>query len=102
MTAITPTADEAVANTAELTSGDAAKLLRVSRTHVIRLVDSGQLTEVRRTPGGHLRISKAEVLKFESASKDRKKGGLGAMVRSSERLVPYDLELAGIPIRTKR
>jgi excisionase family DNA binding protein len=89
-------------NADELTSEAAAKLLHVSRTHLNTLVDTGQLGEVRRTPGGHRRISKAAVLRYKAASKERQAKGLDAMVEASERLGLYDEELAGVPVRAKR
>ena len=86
----------------ELTSEAASKLLHVSRTHLNTLVDTGQLGEVRRTAGGHRRISKAAVLQYKAASKDRQAKGLDAMVEATERLGLYDSELDGIPVRSKR
>ncbi len=86
----------------ELTSEAASKLLHVSRTHLNTLVDTGQLGDVRRTAGGHRRISKAAVLQYKAASKDRQAKGLDAMVEASDRLGLYDKELDGIPVRSKR
>ena len=86
----------------ELTSEVASKLLHVSRTHLNTLVETGQLGGVRRTPGGHRRISKAAVLQYKAASKDRQAKGLDAMVEATERLGLYDSELDGVPVRSKR
>lgn len=86
----------------ELTTEAAAKLLQVSRTRLVTLVASGQLGKVRRTAGGHRRISKAAVLRYKSASKERQAKGLGAMVEASERLGLYDQELDGVRDRAKR
>ncbi len=86
----------------ELTSEAASKLLHVSRTHLNTLVDTGQLGDVRRTAGGHRRVSKAAVLQYKAASKDRQAKGLDAMVKTTERLGLYDNELDGIPVRSKR
>ena len=102
MTAIARALDCATPDTKELTSGEAAKLLHVSRRHLIRLVEAGELTDVRWTFGGHLRIAKTAVLKFKSACKNRQKKSLQVMVRASERLGLYDQELAGVPVRAKR
>ena len=86
----------------ELTSEAAAKLLHVSRTHLNTLVDTGQLGEVRRTPGGHRRIAKAAVLAYKAASRERQARGLEAMMEATERLGLYEEELAGLPVRAKR
>ena len=94
--------EAAPADGEELTSEAASKLLHVSRTHLNTLVDTGQLADVRRTAGGHRRISKAAVLQYKAASKDRQAKGLDAMVEATERLGLYDSELDGIPVRSKR
>ena len=94
--------EAAPADAEELTSEAASKLLHVSRTHLNTLVDTGQLGDVRRTAGGHRRISKAAVLQYRAASKDRQAKGLDAMVEATERLGLYDSELDGIPGRFKR
>ena len=86
----------------EITSEEAAKLLHVSRTHLNTLVDTGQLGEVRRTAGRHRRISKAAVLQYRAASKERQAKGLDAMAEASERLGLYDQELDGVPVRSKK
>jgi excisionase family DNA binding protein len=90
------------ADTAELTSEAAAKLLHVSRTHLNTLVDTGQLGTVRRTAGGHRRISRAAVFQYKAASKERQAKGLDAMVQATERLGLYDNELDDVPVRSKR
>ena len=94
--------EAAPADAEELTSEAASKRLHVSRTHLNTLVDTGQLGDVRRTAGGHRRISKAAVLQYRAASKDRQAKGLDAMVEATERLGLYDSELDGIPGRFKR
>ena len=86
----------------EITSEAAAKLLNVSRTHLNTLVDSGQLGAVRRTAGGHRRISRAVVLQYKAASKERQAKGLDAMAEASQRLGLYAGELDSIPVRGKR
>lgn len=86
----------------EITSEAAAKLLHVSRTHLNTLVESGVLGDVRRTAGGHRRISRAAVLEYKERSKARQAKGLDEMVEASRRLGLYDAELKGIPERRKR
>ena len=92
----------AAEDTEELTSEAAAKLLHVSRTHLNTLVDTGQLGQVRRTAGGHRRISKAAVLQYKAASKERQAKSLDTMVEAGERLGLYDRELDGVPVRSRR
>jgi hypothetical protein len=48
------------------------------------LVGTGALDQVRRTAGGHRRISKAAVLRYKAASKERQKRGLDTMIESVE------------------
>ena len=93
-----PTDDE---DDDELTSEEAAKLLRVSRTHINTLMDTGKLGEVSRTAGGHRRISRTAVLAYKTKSKKRQTRGLDAMADASQRLGLYADERAGIPHRAK-
>lgn len=86
----------------ELTSEAAAKLLHVSRTHLNTLADSGAFGPVRRTDGGHRRISKAALLKYKAQSQERQAKGLDAMMAASQKLGLYDAELAGLPVRGGR
>jgi excisionase family DNA binding protein len=86
----------------ELTSEAAAKLLRVSRTHLNALADSGVFGVVRRTDGGHRRITKAALLKYKAKSQQRQAKGLDAMMAASQKLGLYDDELAGLPVRAGR
>ena len=86
----------------ELTSEAASKLLHVSRTHVNSLADSGALGVVRRTDGGHRRISKAGLLTYKALSRERQSKGLDAMVAASQKLGLYDAELEGLPVKAGR
>jgi excisionase family DNA binding protein len=86
----------------ELTSEAASKLLHVSRTHVNTLADSGVLGTVRRTDGGHRRISKAALLGYKALSQERQAKGLEAMAAASQKLGLYDDELTGLPVRAAR
>lgn len=89
-------ASRAAAGTAvdeALTSETASKLMHVSRTHVNSLADSGALGVVRRTGGGHRRISKAALLRYKALSKERQSKGLDAMVAASQKLGLYDAEV---------
>lgn len=86
----------------ELTSEAASKLLHVSRTHLNTLADSGALGVVRRTDGGHRRISKAALLKYKALSQERQSKGMDAMVAASQKLGLYDAELEGLPVKAGR
>lgn len=99
---VTDIGDLDVADDEELTSEAAAKVLHVSRSHLDALVKSGQLGEIRSTAGGHPNISKAAVLNYKAASKERQAKGLDVMVEASERLGQYDHELIDAPVRNKR
>jgi excisionase family DNA binding protein len=56
----------------DLTSTEAAKLLHVSKGQIKLLAESGQLGELRRTFGGHRRISMNGVLNYLKSSKARR------------------------------
>lgn len=86
---------------AELTSEEAAQLLRVSRTHINTLMDTGKLGAVSRTAGGHRRVSRTTVLDYKARSKERQAKGLEAMADASQRLGLYAKEKAGIARRSK-
>jgi len=85
-----------------LTSEAASKLLHVSRTHLNTLADSGALGVVRRTHGGHRRISKAALLKYKTLSQQRQSKGFDAMTAASQKLGLYDADLEGHPAKAGR
>lgn len=74
----------------------------LSRTHVNSLADSGALGVVRRTGGGHRRISKAALLRYKALSKERQSKGLDAMVAASQKLGLYDAEVESLPVKVGR
>ncbi|MGQ7935440.1 helix-turn-helix domain-containing protein [Paraburkholderia sp. D1E] len=84
-----------------MTISEAAKILRVSRTHLNTLIDEGKLDGVRYTQVGHRRILRAAVLAYKEESKTTQKKGLNRMVEASERMRLYDRELEGLPVRRK-
>ena len=92
---------EAPGEAADLTTEEAAKMLCLSRTHVVSLVKSGALP-ASSTAGGHRRISEAAVLAYKEGMKARQSKGLDAMMEASADLGLYDGELEGIPRRAKR
>ena len=70
---------------------EAAQLLRVSRTHINMLVDTGRLGNVQ-TEGPHRRIEKAAVLTYKAESKVRQAASMAALVDATQRLGRYDTE----------
>lgn len=85
----------------EMTSEGAAKLLHVSRTHLNSLIDAGELGEVRRTSGGHRRISRSAVLAYWARTKERQLEGIDEMIEASQRLGLYDAEIDDLPDHLK-
>jgi excisionase family DNA binding protein len=85
-----------------LTSGGAARLLHVSRSHVNALADSGALGEVMKTAGGHRRLSRAAVLAYKEQSKRQQAKGLAAMMAATEEAGLYDLKLESAPPRKRK
>lgn len=91
-----PAADDEV-----VTSEEAAKLLHVSRTHVNKLVEKGELGEVRKTEGGHRRILRSAVMSYKEKSKASQLKGLEQMMAASAALGHYDDEMNNVPLRRK-
>ena len=85
-----------------LTSQEASRLLRVSRTHMNTLLDGGALGEIQRTAGGHRRVSKAAVLEYKEQSKQRQAAALNEMAEASQRLGLYSGELEGVARKGRR
>ena len=91
-----PKVDEEV-----VTSEEAAKLLHVSRTHINKLVEKGELGEVRKTEGGHRRILRSAVMAYKEKSKAGQFKGLEQMMAASAALGHYDDEMNNVPLRRK-
>jgi excisionase family DNA binding protein len=85
----------------EMTSEGAAKMLGVSRTHLNTLIEAGELGKVRRTSGGHRRISRSAVLIYWARTKERQFQGLDEMIEISQRLGLYDAEIDDLPDHLK-
>ena len=77
-----------------LTSEEAAKILNVSRTHMVKLIDGGLIAGAEKTEGRHRRVPKAAVLAYKKASRVKQAKGYTRMVEASERMGLYDAELA--------
>jgi excisionase family DNA binding protein len=75
-----------------LTSEEAAKMLRLSRTHVNALIDAGKLGDVIKTEGGHRRITRSAVLDYLEARKVTQRKGIEQMMEESAKLGLYDDE----------
>ena len=69
---------------AEITTGEAAELLHVSRPFVVGLIDKGDLAA--RMVGAHRRLRLDDVLKYKRDSKVRARGALKEMVEISQEL----------------
>jgi excisionase family DNA binding protein len=74
-----------------LSPEEAAQLLRVSRTHINKLIDTGKLGEIQ-TEGPRRRIAKSAVLTYKAESKTRQAAGMATMVDATQRLGLYDAE----------
>src|SRR5579885_2348741 len=63
-----------------LTTGDAARLVGVSRFTLLRAVRRGEITPAQRTPGGYLRFDPIDVAAYAGrlTSGDRDDAGRGA------------------------
>ena len=71
----------------QLTTGEAAQLLNVSRPHVVTLLERGELPFEK--VGTHRRVRLADVLAYRQAQDVRRREALTDMVRQGEEL---DLE----------
>lgn len=68
----------------ELTTNQAADLLNVSRSHILQLVDSGQLAA--RMIGTHRRIALTDLLAFRDGMTRRARKGLDDLARLDQEL----------------
>ncbi|MFL9908924.1 helix-turn-helix domain-containing protein [Paraburkholderia sp. RL17-337-BIB-A] len=80
-----------------LTVEEAAKILFVSRTHVRKLLERGDLTAIQQAPESTVQLLRAAVLQYKNEMRARQKAGIQAMMDASERLGLYDQELEGLP-----
>jgi excisionase family DNA binding protein len=69
---------------AEVTTGEAADLLRVSRPFVVGLIDKGELPA--RMVGAHRRLLLEDVLRYKRESKAKARAALREMVAISQEL----------------
>ena len=70
---------------AELTTQEAADLLRVSRPYLIGLIDQGRLS-CTRTVGNHRRLHLADVLAYKQSRDAERRAALEEMSAEAERL----------------
>lgn len=73
---------------AELTTGQAADLLGVSRPTVVNLVDRGELPA--RKIGTHRRLRVADVLAYRAGAREHRRAALDELTAVSEDLGLYD------------
>ncbi len=73
---------------AELTTAEAAQLLNVSRPHVIKLLDAGELAH--RLVGTHRRLRLVDVLEYRDRQDERSRQALDELTRQAEDLGLYD------------
>lgn len=69
---------------AELTTQEAADLLNVSRPHLVKLLEDGQLP-FRRT-GKHRRVLFADLMRFKAAREEHSERALQALARQAQEL----------------
>ena len=67
------------ANKEELSTVEAAKILNVSRTYLIKLLDTGVLPH--RKVGKHRRIRKADVLGYKKQDDEQRSASLDELVK---------------------
>jgi excisionase family DNA binding protein len=75
----------------ELTTGQAAEMLGVSRPTLVKLLDTGQVPCTQ--PGRHRRVQVADVLAYRQRRSEERASGLAAMVAISEDLGLYDEQM---------
>lgn len=73
---------------AELTTGQAADLLGVSRPTVVSLVDKGVLPATR--VGNHRRLRAADVLVYRERARSERRAAMDELVTASDELGLYD------------
>jgi excisionase family DNA binding protein len=72
----------------ELTTGQAADLLGVSRPTVVQLVDSGELPATR--VGTRRRLAAVDVLAYREQRRSQRQAGLRELIEASDDLGLYD------------
>lgn len=72
-----------------LTVQQAARLLHVSKTYLIGLVNQSQI-QSSQTEEGHYRLLKTEVLRFKITLRKSQEAGFEKMIRVTEKLDLYD------------
>lgn len=72
-----------------LSTGEAARILGLSRPTLVRLLESGEIPFEQ--PGKHRRVRLADVLAYQERAQRRRAAGLDQMVADSEDAGFYDL-----------
>ena len=69
---------------AELTTGEAADLLQVSRTHLVQLLDAGRIP--CRMVGAHRRIRAADIVAYRRETETRRRSALDELTARDQEL----------------
>lgn len=67
-----------------MTTQEAADLLNVSRPHLVKLIESGKIPQLRKV-GRHRRVARAAVLKYKRALDVQRESALGELAALSQR-----------------
>ena len=68
----------------ELTTQEAAELLKVSRPHLVKLLEMGKIPHKK--VGSHRRVKRTDVLKYESDLKEIRRKGLEFLAKEAQEM----------------
>lgn len=72
----------------QLTTQEAADLLNVSRTYLVRLLDRGDIPSVK--VGRHRRVTFGDLMAYKKSQMDKRKEALTNLIQESEELGLYE------------
>lgn len=73
-----------------ISTQQAADFLKVSRPHVVRLLEGGDIPFIK--VGTHRRVKFKDLVSFEKKLKRNRRDGLGKLVELSQKMGLYDME----------